>query len=64
MKGFKMLSGMYAIHGNGMQYELGKEYYMDGAPDVCESGFHFCKRIEDCFCLMKMLGKKYKIGDI
>ena len=49
MKGFKMLSGMHAIHGNGMQYEIGKEYYIGGAPNVCDIGFHFCKTIEDCF---------------
>jgi hypothetical protein len=31
----------------GFQYEIGKEYVHKGAIELCGSGFHFCKKIED-----------------
>lgn len=31
------------------QYEIGKTYRMDDIPKCCETGFHFCKKIIDCF---------------
>lgn len=47
MKGYKALNkDMRAIHGNGMQYELGKKYTVNGKVILCENGFHFCKKIE------------------
>ena len=30
-------------------YEVGKTYKTDEAPECCSSGFHFCKKLEDCF---------------
>ena len=30
-------------------YEIGKTYETDEAPKCCSSGFHFCKKLEDCF---------------
>ena len=30
-------------------YEIGKTYKTDEAPECCSSGFHFCKKLEDCF---------------
>ena len=48
VKGYKALSpNMAAIYGNGMQYELGKWYKVDGEIKPCENGFHFCKKLED-----------------
>ena len=29
------------------QYEVGKEYKHDGKIELCDSGFHFCKRVMD-----------------
>ena len=33
----------------GFQYELGKKFVHDGKIAICESGFHFCKNLSDCF---------------
>ena len=38
---------MAAIYGNGMTYELGKWYEVDGEIKPCKNGFHFCKKLED-----------------
>ena len=47
-KGYKALSpSMAAICGNGMHYEIGKWYEVDGEIKPCENGFHFCKKLED-----------------
>ena len=32
-----------------MAYEVGKAYALDGAPVLCERGYHFCGRLVDCF---------------
>lgn len=29
----------------GFQFEEGKEYFTEGKPVLCKSGFHFCKDI-------------------
>ena len=33
----------------GMQYQSGKLFEEDGAPDMCRRGFHYCQRAVDCF---------------
>ena len=33
----------------GFQYEVGKEYHHKGKLEVCQSGFHACERLTDCF---------------
>lgn len=40
------------------QYELGKQFDLDEdvEPEVCHTGFHFCKKLENVF-------RHYKIGD-
>lgn len=30
-----------------MQYEVGKTYTIDGVPELCRRGFHFCEKLED-----------------
>ena len=48
MKGYKALDQtMRAIDGNGMQFEMGETYSVEGEVVLCENGFHFCERIED-----------------
>lgn len=34
---------------NNFQYELGKEYTCEGAPQICENGFHFSLTLDDVF---------------
>ena len=47
-KGYKGLDeDMNAILGDGMHYELGKWYEVDGKIKPCKNGFHFCKKLED-----------------
>lgn len=31
------------------QYEVGKTYILDGDLQICVRGFHFCKKLSDCF---------------
>ncbi len=51
MKGYKALDkDMRAVYGNGMQFELGKEYMVTGKIILYKNGFHFCKRIEYLNC--------------
>ena len=33
----------------GFQYEVGKEYHHKGKFELCESGFHACPKLVDCF---------------
>jgi len=34
---------------NRFQFELGKTYVHEGEVRLCESGFHFCEKLVDCF---------------
>lgn len=47
MKGYKLFNDDLTCRG--FQYEVGKEYKIDGEPIICRRGFHFCERIEDCY---------------
>ena len=48
VKGYKALdSNMRTIYGNGMTYELGKWYKINGKIKPCKNGFHFCEKIEN-----------------
>ena len=47
MKGYKIFNNDWTC--KGFQYEVGKEYEFKGKIVMCESGFHFCTKIEDCF---------------
>jgi len=33
----------------GYQFEVGEEYTYDGDIKLCESGFHFCRKLVNCF---------------
>ncbi|MBQ7404182.1 MAG: hypothetical protein IJW05_12185 [Lentisphaeria bacterium] len=33
----------------GFQYEVGKIYHHDGKIELCNSGFHACEKLADCF---------------
>jgi hypothetical protein len=46
MIGYKMMeSDMTCM---GFQYEVGKEYSLEGELEICNNGFHFCKNPFDC----------------
>lgn len=34
---------------NDFQFELNKEYTIDGEVQICENGFHFCTKLENTF---------------
>lgn len=33
----------------GFQYEVGKTFILTGDLQICKHGFHFCKKLSDCF---------------
>ena len=47
MKGYKVFNSDWTCRG--FQYEVGKTYEMDKKPICCNRGFHFCKKVSDCF---------------
>ncbi len=46
-KGFKVTDK--DMRCRDFQYELGKEFKHEGKIELCESGFHFCKKLVNCF---------------
>jgi len=47
MKGYKVFKSDWTCRG--FQYEVGKTYEMKEAPVCCGRGFHFCRKLIDCF---------------
>ena len=47
MKAYKVFNSDWTCRG--FQYQVGKTYKEDIAPSVCDRGFHFCKKLIDCF---------------
>ena len=47
MRGYKVFNPNWSCRG--FQYKVGETYEMDEKPQLCDVGFHFCKRIADCF---------------
>lgn len=46
IKGFKMTNNDMTC--KGFQYEIGKEYHIEGEITPCKNGFHFCKELINC----------------
>src|SRR5574344_458613 len=46
MRGYKFMESDMTC--KGFQYEVGKEYALEGELEICENGFHFCKNPFDC----------------
>ena len=42
----------------GFQYEVGKEYHHKGKLELCESGFHACESLADCFSFTRSVKLK------
>lgn len=47
MIGYKAFNSDWTCRG--FSYEVGKTYRMKGTPKCCMAGFHFCKKMDDCF---------------
>lgn len=47
MKGYKVFKPDWTCRG--YQFEVGKTFTEDVTPVCCDSGFHFCTKIADCF---------------
>ena len=47
MKGYKVFNPDWTC--KGMKYEVGKTYEYKGEIELCEAGYHFCRRLTDCF---------------
>ena len=47
MRGYKVFNPDWTCRD--MQYEVGKSYEKEEKPVICERGFHFCKKVVDCF---------------
>ena len=47
MKGYKVFNPDWTCRG--YQFEVGKTFTGDVTPVCCDSGFHFCTKIADCF---------------
>jgi hypothetical protein len=46
-KGFKVFNSNWTCRG--FQFEVGKEYEIEGDLRICQNGFHFCTKAIDCF---------------
>ena len=46
MRGYKMMKSDMTC--KGFQYELNKEYSIEGKLKICKKGFHFCENPFDC----------------
>ena len=47
MKGYKVFNSDWTCRG--FQYEVGKTYEHEGEIKLCGSGFHYCRKLIDCF---------------
>ena len=48
----------------GFQYEVGKEYHHKGKLELCESGFHACERLVDCFSFYPFSETKTRVAEV
>ena len=47
IEGYKITNSDYSCRG--FKYELNHTYSMEEDPIPCKRGFHFCKKLDDCF---------------
>ena len=47
MRGYKVFNPDWTCRG--FQYKVGETYKYEGKISICETGFHFCKKLIDCF---------------
>ena len=46
------------------QYEVGKEYHHKGALEMCNSGFHACLKLVDCFSFYPFSETKTRVAEV
>jgi hypothetical protein len=72
LKGYKAFDK--DMRCRGFQFEVGKEYVHEGEINICNSGFHFCLNMQDCyeyytksdetiFCEVEATDKWTTVGD-
>ena len=49
---------------NDFQYEVGKEYHHKGKLKLCESGFHSCPKLSDCFRFYPFNETKTRVAEV
>ena len=47
MRAYKVFDNDWTC--KGFKFEIGKEYTYDGEVKICQSGFHACEKLQDCF---------------
>lgn len=47
IKGYKVFNSDWTCRG--FQYEVGKTFKHEGNIEMCGAGFHFCRKLADCF---------------
>lgn len=67
MEGYKVFKPDWTCRG--FQYEVGKTFEEDVTPSCCDRGFHFCKKLNDCFKYYKFdpenkVAKVIALGEI
>ena len=57
MKGYKGMD--LNMQCQGMQFEVGKSYHVDGQIIPCLNGLHFCEKLEDVFNYYERDGNRF-----
>ncbi len=48
----------------GFQYEVGKEYHHKGKLEMCNSGFHACPKLADCFKYYRFSAQETRVAEV
>lgn len=67
VRGFKAFRSDWTCDPTGekpFQYEVGKSFTMPETPQVCSTGFHFCRNILDCFYFFECKENKTKFAEV
>jgi hypothetical protein len=61
IKGYKVFNPDWTCRG--FQYEVGKTFRHEGNIEMCGAGFHFCRKLSDCFNYYKF-NKNNKVAEV
>ena len=62
MKGYKAFNKDLTCRG--FQYEIGKEFIHEGSIELCDRGFHFCKKIVDILSYYNLKDEDTRLCEI
>ena len=48
----------------GFQYDVGKEYHHKGKLEMCNSGFHACTKLADCFKYYRFSAQETRVAEV